>query len=698
MARIQIKATRHPVLFVDDDELVLKQMIRLFHRNTNIELLTAGSVVKARDIMASKEIHMLVTDQRMPKYDGTTLLAYARRHQPNALRILLTGHADTKVLADSINKGNLFRYYSKPVVPETFVSELTSLLQVYEERMEQQGRRILMGNTTKTVQTTNSQLRLPLNKNVFHYNDMQSMLRALDAIGRTLSEESDGDQLLRLILGTCRNITNADAGTIYLIEEDASGQRLQMKYAFNYSRDIPYEEKPMPIDASSIAGFVALNQEPVLISDAYSIPVDKPYTFNRSFDSLFDYRTRSMVVIPIRSVRGSTLGVIQLINRKAGVFAIEGEEPVLDTQDDFAEMVIPFSQGQIEFLEAVAGQAAIAIENVDLVRQLNSRFEGFAVASIKAVEARDPTTSGHSLRVASLSVAIARRIGTLQPDEIKALEYAAILHDIGKIYIDPAILTKDRKLDPSDYSRIQHTLDYMYRYQELSYSRHELRLHDLAARTKINQALVIRELHDERDRVLQRIRGIKLSVEILNEPGRDHPSDQEVLDRLVKELNSMKCLDIDDVQLHPFNVGDIASLAIKNGTLTDVERSELEKHVVYTKRIISEIPWPKHLKSVPMICQLHHEKLDGTGYPDGISADAIPVSARILMVADMFDALTVRDREYGETTSANGALAILSREAKAGRIDPDVTDALRLILEDQASLSSAPSMKRELLQ
>jgi len=698
MARTEIRTTRHPVLFVDDDDLVLKQMVRLFHRNTKVELLTAESAEKAREIMETKEIHMLVTDQRMPIYDGTTLLAYARKHQPNALRILLTGHADTKVLADSINKGGLFRFYTKPVVPETFVNELTMLLKMYEVKMEHRNKKLLLINNAEVSWNTYSQRSSSLNKQAFHFNDLQSTLRALEAIGRTFSEEKDGEQLSRLILGTCLNITNADAGTIYLVEKDGSGQRLRMGYAFTYSRDIPYEDKSIPIDLSSIAGYVALNQDPLLISDAYAIPDDEPYTFNRSFDAMFGYRTKSMVTVPIRSAKGSVLGVIQLINRKAGDHATDGGEPVLETRDDFDEKVIPFAEVQVAILEAVACQAAIAIENMEMVRQLNYQSEGFAVASVKAMEARDPSSTGHSLRVANLCVDIARAIGDFTPDEIKALEYAALLHDIGKIYVEPAVLTKSRKLNPSDYLRIQQTLDYMYRFQELSYSRHELRLRDLSSRTKMDQNLVMRDLHDERDRVLQRIRGIKLSVEILNEPGSGQPADQVLLDRLIKELNSMKCLDIDDVQLHPFKVDDIASLAIKQGTLTDAERLQVEKHVIYTTRIVSEIPWPQHLQSVPIICQLHHEKLDGSGYPDGISGDDIPLPARILMVADMYDGLTARDQNYREPASIKSALAILDKEAESGRIDYAVTAALRGILDHPPSSVGFQSMNMEQVQ
>jgi HD-GYP domain-containing protein (c-di-GMP phosphodiesterase class II) len=695
MAQALLKTIRHPVLFVDDDDLVRKQLIRLFHRNSKIELLTAESAIKALAIMESTEIHMLVTDQRMPEYSGTDLLTYARRRHPNALRILLTGYADLDVLADSINNGNLYKYYSKPVVPEKFVKDLTELLKVYEARMEHRNYRFILSSRTKDLQTSNNQLASSLQEKTLHFRDTQATLRALEEIGKTLYEEKDEDRLFRLILGTCRNITYADAGTIYFVESDALGQRLRMKYSFTHSRDIPYKDKIMPLDAASIAGYVALNQESVSIPDAYAISDDKPYVFNKSFDGFFDYRTTSMVAIPIKSGTGLALGVIQLINRKTMPKESGGAELVLQTKDDFAEKVIPFSPEQVSFLEAVAGQAAIAIENMEMVHQLNSQFEGFAVASIKAIEARDPSTAGHSMRVASLCIAIAREIEEIKPDEIKTLEYAALLHDIGKVYVEPTLLTKGRKLIASDHLRIQQTLDYMYRYQELSYSRHELRLQDLAARTGNDQTVVVLDLHHEKDQVLKKIRDFKMSVEALNNPGNGNNTNQDLLDRLVKDLNSMKCLDIDEVQLYPLQAGDIDCLSIKNGTLTDKERTAIEMHVLYTDRIVSEIPWPEHLKSVPSICRLHHEKLNGTGYPDGITGDAIPLLARILMVVDMYDALPASDRSYRKPETAVVALNILEKEVESGRLDSRIIKILRGLLENQSAPGLATSTRRE---
>jgi len=681
MTQVVIKTNKHPVLFVDDDELMRAQMARLFHRVPKVELLTAESAVKARSIIESQEIHVLVTDQRMPLYSGTDLLVYARRHQPNALRVLLTGHADADVLKDSINNGNLFRYYAKPVDPDLFVREVVEMLRIYERRTEHLKYRFLLNSKARDLQEANTRLHTSLSEKTVLFKDTQATLSALEEIGKNLSEEKDSDRLFRLVLNTCRNITNADAGTIYFMEGTPTERRLRMKYSYTHSRNIPFEDKVIPLDAASIAGYVALNQKSITIDDAYAIPNDLPYSFNPSFDIAFDYHTGSMAAIPIKGGQGVALGVIQLINRKTDGTASDGAELVLETSEDFTGKVLPFTPEQVMFLEAVAGQATIAIENAVMVRQLNSQFEGFVLASIKAIESRDQATSGHSLRVSVLCVDIARWL-CLNESEVQALEYAALLHDIGKVYIEPAVLSKTRKLIPSDLARIQQTLDYMYRFQELSYTKHEMRVRDLETRTGIDQSLIIKDLHEERDRVLQRIKDIKQAIDALNEPGSGNPADAELLDGIVKELNSMKCLDIDERQLNPLQAIDVTNLGIKYGTLNAQERFMMEQHVNFTDRMVSGIPWPAHLESVPLICRLHHEKLDGSGYPSGIKGIDIPMPARILMVVDMFDALTAKDRGYREPASVKAAFGILDEGAKAGRIDPNVVAALQVLVEN----------------
>jgi len=668
MTPITATAIKHPVLVVDDDDLVRRQMIRLFRKNTRIELLTAESAKEARDIMAAREIHILVTDQRMPEITGTDLLAYARRHHPDVLRILLSGYADTEVLSDSINKGNLFRYYAKPVEPEEFAREMTKLLNVYEAK--------------KTV----PRVAAPAVKTRLQFADDEVDPRAVEAIGRAFSKERDLDGLYRLILDVCRVFTNADAGTVYAVEQDDFGQGFRIKHAFRHSRSVPFEDGYLPIDAATVAGYAATTREYVTVADVSEIPEDKPYSFQPDLDRTLNYRTKSLVALPIKSSPGTAIGVIQLGNRKAASNPTVDTETILTSQPGLAEKVLPFTPPYIRFLQTIAGQAAIAIQNLKEVRKLEARFEGLAVAMVKAFETLEPDTVGHAMRVASLCVPVAHEIGMQAQNEIKTLEYAALLHDIGKLYVDPAVLGKDHKLKPTDYARIQRNLDYMYRFRELRYARHEMRLQDLAKNGDKDLAIVVTALRDEKKGALHRIRDIKRVVEKLNEPAGNSGANNKTLHRLINDLRTMECLTIDNQPFDPLQDADLAGLAISDGILTDQERDIMEAHVRHTDAFMREIPWPEHLQSVPLICRLHHERLDGSGYPNGVRGQDIPLAARILMAVDAYDALTARDREYDEPASDERALAHLKQEAEAGRLDAAVVEALRSVLKRESEL------------
>jgi hypothetical protein len=288
------------------------------------------------------------------------------------------------------------------------------------------------------------------------------------------------------------------------------------------------------------------------------------------------------------------------------------------------------------------------------------------------------------MRVASLCVAVAHEIGMQAQNEIKTLEYAALLHDIGQLYVDPAVLGKDHKLKPTDYARIQRNLDYMHRYRELLYARHEMRLHDLAKNGDKDLAIVVTALRDEKRGALHRILDIKRVVEKLNEPAGNSGANK-TLNRLINELRTMECMTIHNQPFDPLQDADLAGLS-------DPERAAPVAHVHHTDAFMRDIPWPEHLQSVPLICRLHHERLDGSGYPNGVQGKDIPLSARILMVVDAYDALTARDQKYHEPASDERALAHLKKEAEAGRLDAAITEALRSVLKHESELAPVSPM------
>ncbi|GIX49798.1 MAG: hypothetical protein KatS3mg131_4009 [Candidatus Tectimicrobiota bacterium] len=275
-------------------------------------------------------------------------------------------------------------------------------------------------------------------------------LRLLTDIGVALSAERDLDRLLARILTTARYLVAADAGSLYVLEHDAQGRPyLRFALAQNDSIKAAWESFTLPLSPSSLAGAVALRREVVAIDDVYALLPQSPYRHDRSFDCRTGYRTRSLVGIPLVTHAGETLGVLQLINRKP----VPG---VPLTDPTTASEVIPFSDADLELLCALASQAAVSLENSRLYKDIERLFDSFVQASVKAIERRDPTTYGHSFRVADGALALARRVERLSRGRwagtrfseaaLRQLRYAALLHDFGKVGVREQVLTKPRRL------------------------------------------------------------------------------------------------------------------------------------------------------------------------------------------------------------------------------------------------------------
>ena len=278
----------------------------------------------------------------------------------------------------------------------------------------------------------------------------------LTSIGMALTTERDYSALQDLILSNARRLSSSDAGSLYLVEKLENDKKvLRFKWSQTYSRpEIPLVEFTIPIDKSSIAGFVATTGEPLVIDDAYFLPPDSEYTINRSFDKKYGYRTKSMLTIPMTDHKNEVIGVLQLINRKRE-FEAELIEPA-----DFDAQIIPYTRHLVELVSSLAGQAAVSIENSQLYEDIERLFEGFVRASVTAIEQRDPTTSGHSGRVADKTVGLAEvvdRAGDglyrnvkFSREEIREIRYAGLLHDFGKVGVREQVLVKAKKLYPPD--------------------------------------------------------------------------------------------------------------------------------------------------------------------------------------------------------------------------------------------------------
>ncbi|MDI9424125.1 MAG: HD domain-containing phosphohydrolase [Spirochaetota bacterium] len=521
--------------------------------------------------------------------------------------------------------------------------------------------------------------------------DMKHDQEDLINIGRALSIEKDPDHLFRLILMLSKKITGADAGSIYIVEElKEGGKQLRFKYSHTFSKELPYEEFVMPLNKNSIAGYVAVTGTILNIPDVYRLSKSDPVAFNSSFDREHNYRSKSMLVVPMRNHLDEIIGVIQLINSKeddTGTGKVTGNEAfeiVLSTPGDFEGKVVPFASRYESLMEAVAGQAAIAIENNRMMKQIQEQFEEFVKASVTAIESRDIATSGHSFRVAELCKQMALAVNKEEDGvfkdmrfsdmAIKELEYAALLHDFGKVYIDLAIFQKSKKLFPKEFENLMLRFDYLYRCVELRFFMEE---NDLLRRAREGAAVSdeFDKIRAERESRLGRIREMKETLSALNEPSVTGKDPEDVIREILEELESSGCLYPDGKPMPVITESEKINLEIRRGSLNPSERKEIESHVVHTYNFVSRIPWPPEYRNIPEIALKHHEKPDGTGYPDGIAGnDRIPIQARMMAIADVYDALAATDRPYKKSVPLEKTLGILKEDAGNNKLDAELVD------------------------
>lgn len=494
----------------------------------------------------------------------------------------------------------------------------------------------------------------------------------LTRIGVALGTERDLDTLLDMILSQARRITMSDAGSLYLVEKvEGDSPTLRFKLAHTYSRpDMPLVEFTMPINHKSIAGYVAATGQPLVIDDAYFLPPDVEYTFNRSNDEKHDYRTRSMLTIPMVNHKDEVIGVLQLINRKRDLDA------KLETKQDFDTQVTPYSPRTVELVSGLAGQAAVSIENSQLYKSIERLFEGFVTAAVTAIEQRDPTTFGHSGRVATMTVAIAKatdRTGegkyrdlTFSREQIRVIRYAALLHDFGKVGVREQVLVKAKKLYPPDLALIKQRYAFIRRTSEGIFYRQRAEYLEQHGQQGYDAFLAKLTLeHDENMKSLDRFLSLVMKS---NEPTVLPEGSFADLLRYAEESYP----DIDGTDL-PFLTEDEARfLTIRKGSLDESERLEIESHVNHTYRFLQQIPWTEELQAIPTIAWGHHEKLDGRGYPRGVRGDDIPVQTRMMTITDIFDALTASDRPYKRAVPIESALNIMSSEVEGGMLDTEL--------------------------
>src|SRR4051812_36627286 len=500
-------------------------------------------------------------------------------------------------------------------------------------------------------------------------------LGELTRVGVALSTERDLPVLLEMILSQARRITGSDAGSLYLTERDENGivQSLRFRFAQNHTLpNLQLREYSIPIDDSSVAGYVASTAEPLVIADVYQLPHNVPYKQNRSFDERNNYRSKSLLVIPMITHKDEVIGVLQLINRK------RRPEAKLTTPEITEDVVIPYDARSVELVSALASQAAVGIENSRLYEDIERLFEGFVTAAVTAIESRDPTTSGHSGRVATLTVGLAEAVDRggegpyrnvkFSREELRELRYAGLLHDFGKVGVREQVLVKQKKLYPADLELIQHRFAYLMQAADLEFERE--RAEYLLAHGKDGFGQACARMNEERMEKRKRLHHFVDTVTKANEPTVLAEGSFEELSSLSHEMYT----DFDGIQRQLLGDEELKFLMVRRGNLDERERKEIESHVTHTFKFLEQIPWTRELRNIPKIAYGHHEKLNGRGYPNALDGSAIPVQTRMMTIADIYDALTATDRPYKRAVPSEHALEILELEAREGMLDATLLD------------------------
>jgi len=512
-------------------------------------------------------------------------------------------------------------------------------------------------------------------------------LRHLSQIGLALSAERDIRRLLAMILSASRELTHADGGSLYIVETGTDGEKKLIFRAAQNDSIVVDTNMSFAVSATSLAGYAALSAQVLRFDDVYHLPPDAPYRFNPSFDHEHGYRTKSVLVVPLCDHNGDTIGVLQLINCKRNREAILHDAPTVERE------VRGFDAESAALAMTLASQAAVALNNNLLLREIEALFEAFVVASSGAIEDRDPTTSGHSRRVTRLTLALARAVNEIpdgpyeqtrfSPAQMRELRYAALLHDFGKIGVREAILTKSRKIEPNRFEAITGRLAIWQAQQNEGLARAKAEIALDATRSRPEKEVAMRENERATREQLAALAEDVLWLRLLNEPPIVPVSEgdwSKAIDAL-ERLRSRRYNDVSG-QSHPLLEGaEVAALSVRRGTLTPSEFAQIQDHAQMSWEFLHQIPWTRGLEQVPAIAQAHHERLDGSGYPLGLHESKIPLGAKMMAIADVFDALTASDRPYKRALSIEEALRILHCEAKAGKLDADL---LEIFIEARA--------------
>ena len=504
-------------------------------------------------------------------------------------------------------------------------------------------------------------------------NNIPDLLRELNEIGIALSAEKDHDRLLELILVKAMDITNSDGGTLYVCTNEKS---LKFEILHNHSLTVHKggtsgEEILLPpitlyddegnTNNKMVAAYAVNSAQTVNIEDAY-VNEDFDFSGTRNFDKKMGYRSTSFLTVPMTNHEHDIIGVLQLIN----------------TIDKNTKKIISFSALDQQLIESLASQAAVTITNKTLINAQKNLFDSFIQLIATAIDEKSPYTAKHCRRVPVITDMLADATNkvdrgplkdfSMNDNEMYELNVAAWLHDCGKITTPEYVVDKSTKLE-TIFDRIN-----------LVDIRFEVLKRD-AVITALKAIIKENKDCDDIDKELENNSALKNRLKELDderiEIEKYNIGGESLLDndlKRIKKLSENVYENSVGESVHLLNDNEVENLQISRGTLNRKEREIINNHVSMTIKMLESLPYPKHLKNVPEFAGCHHEKMDGTGYPNKLKGNQMSIPARMIAIADIFEALTAGDRPYKKGMSLSRALKILGRMKLENHIDPDLFD------------------------
>ena len=489
-------------------------------------------------------------------------------------------------------------------------------------------------------------------------DDLAQRLDQLNAIGASLSAERDINRLLEAILSAAKTITRADGGTLYRVTEERTlrfeiVRTTSLRYYLGGTTGNPVPFYPIQLyrdgkpNHANVSAYVALTGKTVNIEDAYKAE-GFDFTGTRGFDSKTGYRSKSFLTVPMRNHEGETIGVLQLIN----------------AQDPNTGEIVPFSSSDQRLAESLASQAAVALTNRLLINQLETLFESFIGLINGAIDEKSPYTGGHCQRVPVLTMLLAEAVNETKAGPLAdfnmtekdryELKIAGLLHDCGKVTTPVHVVDKATKLE-TIFDRVQ-----------LIDTRFEVLKRDFEIEA-LKGKLADKELRDR----LRQVEEDRRFLHVCN-IGGERMKDEDIAQ--VKRIAKYRWRDLSGHDADFLTEDEVKNLTIRAGTLTEEERKIINHHIVATIKMLEALPWPKHLTNVPEYAGGHHERMDGKGYPKGLTREQMSVQARCMGIADIFEALTAKDRPYKKGKTLSESLEILGRMRLNNHVDPDLFD------------------------